>query len=792
MKRRWIWSFLSLICLSGCHASEDTGVAIVDECPDDPLKLAPGACGCGVVDIFDVSQNDYTCNLAQEDIDYCPNNPLKKEPGICGCNMSDEDLNRNGIPDCLDDAFDLCPDDPDKKLPGICGCGVPDDDDNNDGVPNCLTPMIDLCPDDPKKTAPGDCGCGMPEIEDGQGGSLCDSLDLCPNDADKTNPGVCGCGVPDVDRDGNDIPDCLDDAIDLCPDDPEKTLPGLCGCGVSDGDIDEVTNVPQCIADEIDLCPENPDKTRPGICGCAQSDELDEDGDGVPDCIDSCPQDPDKSDPGVCGCGIADSDVNLTDSDGDGSPDCIDACPSNPWKSEADECDCNAYKTVSNAIEVCAQIISSASEWLEVRDAWNAHDENLTATAFILMKDINLGDVLTQSQASQWVGIGTAERPFNAIFIGNDHVINAVRTSGKTTEILTLGNAESNDIALFSYTQAARIESLVIKLSVTGRDHVAGLVANASETTLSQIEVSESSIAAETISAAVAAEFRAGTMKSIAVSDSTSVSCSGNTCGGVSAQVSASQLSSVRFSGTLTGNQETGGIAANLTQTSLVNAFADGVVSGGKYTASLVGKLLSRSSLYNVFSTATIHCREAGCAALVASIDDYSTMKNVYTTSFLVSEIEPEGRENPETPVVTGEGETTDDASTGGDTEDPVENQMELEIPIAALVASFESADNVLDKTYYWNNADIQPLPTAAYDMKYVSTPIAFTYVLLVPYTVQSSERLVDVLSSNLTCYTDNTCILDGFSCQKWTTTLYRQEEMQRTVTIPWLSLSMD
>jgi len=89
---------------------------------------------------------------------------------------------------------------------------------------------------------------------------------------------------------------------DCCPDDPNKTQPGVCGCGVLDVDNDG-DGTPDC----IDECPGDPLKIHPGTCGCNASDTLDTDGDHTPDCIDQCPKDPNRIVPGPCGCGADDN-----------------------------------------------------------------------------------------------------------------------------------------------------------------------------------------------------------------------------------------------------------------------------------------------------------------------------------------------------------------------------------------------------------------------------------------------------------------------------------------------------
>jgi hypothetical protein len=51
--------------------------------------------------------------------DDCPNDPDKVDPGVCGCGISDEDTDNDGTPDCIDN----CPYDPNKTEPGVNGCG---------------------------------------------------------------------------------------------------------------------------------------------------------------------------------------------------------------------------------------------------------------------------------------------------------------------------------------------------------------------------------------------------------------------------------------------------------------------------------------------------------------------------------------------------------------------------------------------------------------------------------------------------------------------------------------------
>lgn len=280
----------------------------VDGCPDDPLKFAPGYCGCGVADVDTDGDGVLDC------LDACPQDPAKVHPGFCGCGSQEVAAGDNGLRACPDpcgggpdtdgdgtpDCLDACPNDPNKTVPGACGCGVADTDTDGDGTPDCN----DLCPDDPLKTTPGPCGCGVPDT-DTDGDGVRDCNDACELDPNKIVPGICGCGTADTDTDGDGTPNC----IDGCPSDPNKTSPGVCGCGQPDLDLNGDGTV-----DCMGSSPASP---------CDNS--LDSDGDGVPDCSDGCPFDPNKTSPGVCGCGETDND-----SDGDGIHDCNDVCPGVP------------------------------------------------------------------------------------------------------------------------------------------------------------------------------------------------------------------------------------------------------------------------------------------------------------------------------------------------------------------------------------------------------------------------------------------------------------------------------
>ena len=138
---------------AGCIANGAVTVNVVTSC-DDGNVCTLDACLNGVCShTFQDMDGDGTCDAN----DGCPNDPLKIAPGICGCGVSDVDSDGDGTVNCLDG----CPADPLKIAPGICGCGVSDADTDGDGTVDCN----DGCPADPLKIAPGQCGCGIADTD---------------------------------------------------------------------------------------------------------------------------------------------------------------------------------------------------------------------------------------------------------------------------------------------------------------------------------------------------------------------------------------------------------------------------------------------------------------------------------------------------------------------------------------------------------------------------------------------------------------------------------------------------
>jgi len=262
---------------SNCPDTDGDGVDdCLDGCPNDPAKVTPGQCGCGIPDTD--TDGDGVANC----VDGCPNDPAKVTPGICGCGVSDADTDGDGAVDCVDG----CPNDPAKTAPGACGCGVSDVDSDGDGDADC----VDNCPQFPN-----------PAQADGDGDGVGNACDNCPQTSNA--------GQADMDN------DAVGDACDNCP---------------STFNTQQIDNDGDGVGDLCDGCPNDPAKSAPGACGCGVP-ETDADGDGVPDCIDNCDTiaNPSQADCDMDGVGDACAIASGAqwDVDNNGVPDQCETCP---------------------------------------------------------------------------------------------------------------------------------------------------------------------------------------------------------------------------------------------------------------------------------------------------------------------------------------------------------------------------------------------------------------------------------------------------------------------------------
>jgi hypothetical protein len=153
--------------------------------------------------------------------DGCPNDPLKIAPGSCGCGVADTDSDGDGTPNCNDG----CPNDASKTAPGQCGCGAPDTDSDGDGVANC----VDNCP-----------GVANASQSDGDLDQIGDACDNCPTVANPLQADCNGDQVGDACEIAAGAPDCnlngVPDSCDLAGGTSQDTnfngIPDECESGV--------------------------------------------------------------------------------------------------------------------------------------------------------------------------------------------------------------------------------------------------------------------------------------------------------------------------------------------------------------------------------------------------------------------------------------------------------------------------------------------------------------------------------------------------------------------------------
>lgn len=136
--------------------------------------------------------------------DNCPDDPAKLEPGVCGCGVADTDGDADGVPDCQDtcaghdDHVDV---DANGIADGCQDCVTAESCDDGDPRTtescvdtHCVSAPTDFCPEDPEKLEPGICGCGVAELDSDADGVF-DCQDQCAGSDDH------------VDTDANGIPD---------------------------------------------------------------------------------------------------------------------------------------------------------------------------------------------------------------------------------------------------------------------------------------------------------------------------------------------------------------------------------------------------------------------------------------------------------------------------------------------------------------------------------------------------------------------------------------------------------
>lgn len=227
-----------------------------DGCPDDPLKLSPGACGCGIDANGD---SDRDGDGAPDCDDGCPDDPLKTLPGACGCDVPDTDTNEDGVADCA--AAPTCSDGlsceahahcEDTPLGPTCAC-----DAGYEGAPcadvdecawGAVCGALRTCVNTPGGF---DCPCDPGFTDDGQG--RCVDLDECATNTDNCGAAACinrygsfECGC-NPQTGGCDVHyDCRDDANCTTCDPDDSRICRACRPGWSPAPLLGIDSLMSC------------------------------------------------------------------------------------------------------------------------------------------------------------------------------------------------------------------------------------------------------------------------------------------------------------------------------------------------------------------------------------------------------------------------------------------------------------------------------------------------------------------------------------------------------------------
>ncbi len=197
-------------CTCSSDTDADGALDCFDGCPADPLKTAPGVCGCGTPDTDSDSDGTPNCN------DGCPNDASKVAPGTCGCGVPDSNSDGDNVLDCRDN----CPVVANADQTDVDGDGTGDacdPDDNNACTTDSCTPLgcthVPISCDDRNTCTTDSCdsviGCKHQPV-------TCDDLDPCTTDTCDSGIGIC-----------SHMPKTCSDA-NLCTTDSCDSATGMC------------------------------------------------------------------------------------------------------------------------------------------------------------------------------------------------------------------------------------------------------------------------------------------------------------------------------------------------------------------------------------------------------------------------------------------------------------------------------------------------------------------------------------------------------------------------------------
>ncbi len=283
------------------------------------------------------------------------------------------------------------------------------------------------------------------------------------SDSDKTK-----CQEGEKCSGGRCIPDNLEE---LCSDNDDNDNDGDVDC---DDDDCKTLDICKTIVINNETCSDKTDNDNDGDVDCDDddcktldicktieinnetcSDKADNDNDGDVDCDDD-----DCKTLDICKTIVINKETcsDNIDNDNDGNIDCKDSdcaafCPT---------VTCGDNQMYVPKIEMCAYKISNAGDLISLRDTWNASGAasyNSPGPVFALADDIALGSI------SGWVGIGTEDKPFTGVLIGNDKTISGTL---KCTD----------DCGLFDVMYTAVVADLKLSLNVSTNSAFAGLMAS--------------------------------------------------------------------------------------------------------------------------------------------------------------------------------------------------------------------------------------------------------------------------------------------------------------------------
>ena len=213
----------------------------------DSCDIASGAAGdCNTNSIPDSCEVDSDADGTIDACDGCPNDPVKIATGACGCGVADTDTDSDGTANCIDDdddndgvvdssdAFPLDASESDDTDGDGIGNNA-DQDDDGDGADDAT----DGCPLDANKSAPGQCGCGIADT-DSDGDGVADCIDNCVAVSNPTQDDCNGDGIGEacesfIDCNSNGNTDSCDIASGFAQDCNANGIPDSCDISAGNG-----------------------------------------------------------------------------------------------------------------------------------------------------------------------------------------------------------------------------------------------------------------------------------------------------------------------------------------------------------------------------------------------------------------------------------------------------------------------------------------------------------------------------------------------------------------------------